>query len=110
MSAKDLAIQDIQKELELNGKCFLAFRTELNPVMKRLVSNQIKAQRRKKSYHSNAQIMARCFFSASNPKYENYIGYYKQWKIILFSVLFAAAALIIGAAIGNYIVGKLKDF
>lgn len=78
MSAKDLAIQDIQKELELNGKCFLAFHTELDPVMKRLVSNQIKAQRRKKSYHSNAQIMARCFFSASNPKYENYMNYYKQ--------------------------------
>ena len=31
-------------------------------------------------------------------------------KIILFSVLFAAAAILIGAAIGNYIVGKLKDF
>ena len=44
MSAKSVAIKDIKQELSLHGKCFLAFRTELNPVMEELVSNQLKAQ------------------------------------------------------------------
>ena len=44
MSAKQQAIKDIKQELSLHGKCFLAFRTELNPVMEKLVSNQLKAQ------------------------------------------------------------------
>ena len=44
MSAKQVAIQDIKQELSIQGKCFLAFRKELNPVMKELVNNQIKAQ------------------------------------------------------------------
>lgn len=44
MSAKDQATLDIQQELSSMGKCFLAFRTELNPIMEELVNNQIKAQ------------------------------------------------------------------
>lgn len=44
MSAKQAAIQDIKQELAIQGKCFLAFRKELNSVMKELVNNQIKAQ------------------------------------------------------------------
>ena len=44
MNAKSQAIKDIKQELSLHGKCFLAFRTELNPVMEELVSNQLKAQ------------------------------------------------------------------
>lgn len=44
MSAKSVAIKDIKQELSLHGKCFLAFRTELDPVMEQLVSNQLKAQ------------------------------------------------------------------
>ena len=44
MSAKQQAIKDIKQELSLHGKCFLAFRTELDPVMEELVSNQLKAQ------------------------------------------------------------------
>lgn len=45
MSAKSQAIKDIKQELSLHGKCFLAFRTELNTVMEKLVNNQLKAQR-----------------------------------------------------------------
>ena len=44
MSAKDLAIQDIQSELERQGKSFLAFRTQLDPVMDSLVNEQLKLQ------------------------------------------------------------------
>ena len=44
MSVKDVAIQDIQSELEKEGKSFLAFRTQLDPVMDSLVSEQLQAQ------------------------------------------------------------------
>ena len=44
MSAKESAIQDIQSELEKQGKSFLAFRTQLDPVMDTLVSEQLKLQ------------------------------------------------------------------
>ena len=33
MSVKDYAVQDIQEELSRQGKCFLAFHEELNPIM-----------------------------------------------------------------------------
>ena len=44
MSAKQCAIQDIQEDLRIHGKCFLAFRKDLNDVMKQLVNEQLKAQ------------------------------------------------------------------
>ena len=44
MSVKDQAIQDIKESLRIQGKCFLAFRTELNPIMEELVNEQLKAQ------------------------------------------------------------------
>ena len=44
MSAKESAIQDIQSELEKQGKSFLAFRTQLDPVMDSLVDEQLKLQ------------------------------------------------------------------
>lgn len=44
MSAKDSAVQDIKESLKIQGKCFLAFRAELNPVMEKLVNEQLKAQ------------------------------------------------------------------
>ena len=34
--AKRQAIEDIKAELEKSGKCFLAFRGELDPVMEKL--------------------------------------------------------------------------
>lgn len=44
MSAKEQAVMDIQSELEKQGKSFLAFRTQLDPVMDTLVSEQLKLQ------------------------------------------------------------------
>ena len=44
MTAKNLAIRDIKESLRKQGKCFLAFRKDLNPVMELLVSEQLKAQ------------------------------------------------------------------
>jgi hypothetical protein len=44
MTAREQAVLDIQQELSSKGKCFLAFRTELNSIMEELVNNQIKAQ------------------------------------------------------------------
>lgn len=44
-TAKSQAEKDIRESLRMQGKCFLAFRTELNPIMKDLVKNQIKAQK-----------------------------------------------------------------
>lgn len=44
MTAKKSAIRDIKESLRNQGKCFLAFRQELNPIMDRLVSEQLKAQ------------------------------------------------------------------
>ena len=44
MSAKESAIQDIQSELEKQGKSFLAFRTKLDPVMNSLVNEQLQMQ------------------------------------------------------------------
>ncbi len=44
MSARKQAIRDIKESLRMQGKCFLAFHRELNPIMDKLVNNQIKAQ------------------------------------------------------------------
>lgn len=44
MSAKQCAERDIRESLKIQGKCFLAFRTELNPIMDTLVNEQLKAQ------------------------------------------------------------------
>jgi hypothetical protein len=40
MSAKDYAVQDIQEELTKQGKCFLAFRSELDPIMSSIVKRE----------------------------------------------------------------------
>lgn len=44
MTAYQSALQDIQDELSSTSKCFLAFRTELNPVMDYIVEEYSKAQ------------------------------------------------------------------
>lgn len=41
--AKQQAIQDIKEDLEKNHKCFLAFHTELDPIMEQLVNEQLRA-------------------------------------------------------------------
>ena len=44
MSAKQCAEEDIRESLRIQGKSFLAFHTELDPIMDKLVNEQIKAQ------------------------------------------------------------------
>ena len=44
MSAKQQAIEDIKKDLKRQGKCFLAFHTVLDPIMRQLVRQQLKQQ------------------------------------------------------------------
>lgn len=44
MTAKQKAIMDMKQEFHASGKCFLAFRTELNPIMDKIVNSYIKAQ------------------------------------------------------------------
>ena len=46
MTAKQKAILDIKQELRDQAKAFIAFRSELNPIMDELVDNQIKQQER----------------------------------------------------------------
>ena len=43
-TAKEKAITDIRKSLKKDSKCFITFRSELNPVMDKLVSDYIKTQ------------------------------------------------------------------
>ena len=44
MSIKDYAVQDIKDDLQRNGKCFIAFITELDETMDNLVNEQIALQ------------------------------------------------------------------
>lgn len=44
MTAKQKAIQDIKECLRQESKAFIAFRTELNPIMDELVKQQLKEQ------------------------------------------------------------------
>ena len=44
MSARQDAVRDIKESLKTQGRCFLSFRRELNPIMDQLVEEQIKAQ------------------------------------------------------------------
>ena len=48
-TAKQQAIKDIQEDLQEQHKSFIAFYTELNPIMEKLVYRHIKAQRKKAS-------------------------------------------------------------
>ena len=79
MSAKEAAVLDIKEDLKKQGKCFIAFRKDLNPVMRKLVREQIHAQNpfRKKHY---GQLIAHCLFSYTTKevKYDNYSKYYEQ--------------------------------
>ena len=44
MEEKLQAIQDIKQDLELHGKCFIAFQERLNPYMEMLVKERIREQ------------------------------------------------------------------
>jgi len=42
--ARKAALQDIKADLGESSKCFIAFRTKLNPVMDKLVSSYLENQ------------------------------------------------------------------
>jgi hypothetical protein len=81
MSPKEQAIKDIKSELRESGKSFLAFRKNLNPIMRQLTHQQIRQQLslnplamplRKKT-----QLIAHCFFCKGKVTLNNYTKYYK---------------------------------
>lgn len=83
MSARKQAVQDMMPELKKNHKSFIAFRRELNPVMRQLVTEQVKAQQEISQLFSvpsraNSQLVARCFFAKGTIVYDNYDKYYKK--------------------------------
>ena len=83
MSAKEQAVLDIKNDLKAQGKCFIAFRSELNPVMHKLVTRQIMEQKQHALFPSqctrtNSQLMAHCFFLKGQVKLFNYSSYYEN--------------------------------
>ena len=83
MTPKDLAVRDIQNDLNKQGKTFLAFHNELNPAMRKIVSSQIKEQVSitnpfKIPVRHKSQLIARCFFCKGKVKFENYSKYYES--------------------------------
>ena len=44
MTAKQSAIKDIKEDLKKESKSFITYRTELNPVMEKLVKEHIRQQ------------------------------------------------------------------
>ena len=83
MSTKELAIQDIKEDLKKQSKYFIPFHNGLNPVMRKLVIQQLRQQGSFSCYckpsHANSQLVAHCFFAASGKvKLHNYSKYYNQ--------------------------------
>ena len=83
MTPKDLAVQDIQNDLNRQGKTFLAFHNELNPAIRKLVFSQIKEQVSitnpfKVPIKHRSQLIARCFFANGQVKFDNYSKYYEN--------------------------------
>ena len=52
---KYAATKDIKESLQQNGKCFIAFRVELDPAMKQLVIEYINAQSEKGGCHGKSE-------------------------------------------------------
>lgn len=48
LTAKEQALKDIKAELRTQNKAFIAFKTELNPIIRKIVSEQLKAQKKLK--------------------------------------------------------------
>lgn len=78
------AIQDIREDLSKEHKCFIAFRTKLNPVMRGLVKEQLRQQSNLNPFHhnshSNSQHVAHCCFITSTQTSElhDYTKYYDK--------------------------------
>lgn len=51
-SPRTIAMQDIRVELNKEGKCFIAFRTELNPIMREIIK-EYNRQQKEVNYVSN---------------------------------------------------------
>ena len=84
MTAKQWALADIQLDLASQKKDFIPFKEELNTVMRKIVSQHITEQRSVNmpfNTHSKAssQLVAHCFFSHGEVKYDDYTKYYTQW-------------------------------
>lgn len=82
MSAKEAAINDIKKDLLQHNKSFIAFKQELNPIMRKLVRKHLMEQQSINTFHTplfhNAQLVAHCFFCKSDntASLSNYSKYY----------------------------------
>lgn len=85
MSAQECAIQDMLPELQKQGKSFLSFQKELNPVMEQLIHSQVMQQIAAARLYppppkSQVQLVAKCFFCKSNgtAHFEFYDHYYAK--------------------------------
>lgn len=83
MTAKDQAVRDIENDLRLQGRCFMAFHTELDSTMRSLVRGQIREQMMLNPFpqvHPNSQLIGRCTFDqkTNQAKFENYDKYYRN--------------------------------
>lgn len=84
MTAKQVALSDLQTELEREHKEFISFRKSLNSIMRKLVSKHIKNQLNLNNMYkvpskNNSQLVAHCMFSkTSGVKFENYSNYYNN--------------------------------
>ncbi len=83
MTPKDLAVKEMKEILSKENKSFLAFHNELNPVMRKIVSNQIKEQIEITNPFNlpikyKTQLIARCFFAKGKVRLENYSKYYDK--------------------------------
>lgn len=85
MSTKEQATEDIKRELQRQGKSFLAFHEELDPVINSLVMTQTIAQNHRWTMPSkaNSQLVAKCLFCKETDKTEliNYSKYYRDDKV-----------------------------
>lgn len=83
MTPKDLAVRDMQEDLNRQNKSFLAFYNELNPAIRKIVSSQIREQISitnpfNMPVRHKTQLMARCFFCKGQVELINYSEYYEN--------------------------------
>lgn len=79
MTARQIAEQDIKNDLMQQSRSFITFRTELNPIMRKLVHQQLHAQYNLfPKTRNKTQLMAHCFFckSMGQPQLNDYTEYY----------------------------------
>ena len=53
LTAKEQALKDIKAELRTQNKAFIAFKTELNPIIRKIVSEQGVNLQKKRVCHMN---------------------------------------------------------